>query len=207
MTHSFLTRLERGPVLADGAMGTYLYERGIPFDRSFDLLNLTDAPLVQAVHRDYIRAVVSEPDGMEPGRAARVEYAQAGHVAEHRLQHRPFVARVRDARGGQLLVRVREPFVRGSGLPGDVGVERVAVARHAALPPVPAPMVAVEGCMDRSRCHTVRGLRSGASDRRYDQCTRALLSMVKVSVQRLPKDLCWGTPSDLGLSLSPWVDG
>ena len=56
MNHPFLTRIERGPILADGAMGTYLYERGIPFDRSFDLLNLTDAPLVQAVHRDYIRA-------------------------------------------------------------------------------------------------------------------------------------------------------
>src|SRR5438876_57571 len=45
MNHPFLTRLERGPVLADGAMGTYLYERGIPFDRSFDLLNLAEAAI------------------------------------------------------------------------------------------------------------------------------------------------------------------
>jgi homocysteine S-methyltransferase len=37
-------------------MGTLLYERGIPFDRSFDLLNLTDAAIVQGIHRDYIRA-------------------------------------------------------------------------------------------------------------------------------------------------------
>ena len=56
MTHPFLKRLEQGVVLADGAMGTYLYEKGIPFDRSFDLLNLTDASLIQAVHREYIRA-------------------------------------------------------------------------------------------------------------------------------------------------------
>ena len=54
--HPFLTRLERGPILADGAMGTLLYERGIPFDRSFDLLNLTDPAIVQGIHRDYIRA-------------------------------------------------------------------------------------------------------------------------------------------------------
>jgi methionine synthase I (cobalamin-dependent)/5,10-methylenetetrahydrofolate reductase len=56
VSHPFLKRLEQGVVLADGAMGTYLYERGIPFDRSFDLLNLTDPALIQAVHREYIRA-------------------------------------------------------------------------------------------------------------------------------------------------------
>src|SRR3990172_5697354 len=56
MTHPFLQRLERGVVLADGAMGTLLYERGIPFDRSFDLLNISDPQLVQGIHRDYIRA-------------------------------------------------------------------------------------------------------------------------------------------------------
>jgi homocysteine S-methyltransferase len=56
MIHPFLKRLQQGAVLADGAMGTYLYEKGIPFDRSFDLLNLTDASLIQAVHREYIRA-------------------------------------------------------------------------------------------------------------------------------------------------------
>ena len=55
-SHTFLSRLKAGVVLADGAMGTYLYERGIPFDRSFDLLNLTDRALVQSIHREYIRA-------------------------------------------------------------------------------------------------------------------------------------------------------
>jgi len=56
MKHPFLERLSRGAILADGAMGTLLYERGIPFDRSFDALNLTDPAIVQGVHRDYIRA-------------------------------------------------------------------------------------------------------------------------------------------------------
>jgi len=54
--HPFLKRLAEGVVLADGAMGTVLYDKGIPFDRSFDVLNLTDPALVQAVHREYIRA-------------------------------------------------------------------------------------------------------------------------------------------------------
>ena len=54
--HPFLKRLSEGVVLGDGAMGTVLYDRGIPFDRSFDALNLSDPALVQAVHREYIRA-------------------------------------------------------------------------------------------------------------------------------------------------------
>ena len=56
MKHPFLERLDRGVVVGDGAMGTLLYERGIPFDRSFDLLNLTDQDLIRGIHREYIRA-------------------------------------------------------------------------------------------------------------------------------------------------------
>jgi len=55
--HPFLARLQQGiPLLADGAMGTFLYDKGIPFDRSFDALNLSEPALVQSVHREYIRA-------------------------------------------------------------------------------------------------------------------------------------------------------
>jgi len=56
LSHPFLERLQQGVILADGAMGTVLYERGITFDRSFDLLNLQEPALVQSIHRDYIRA-------------------------------------------------------------------------------------------------------------------------------------------------------
>jgi homocysteine S-methyltransferase len=54
--HPFVERLARGPVVADGAMGTFLYDKGIPFDRSFDAMNLLDAALIQSVHREYLRA-------------------------------------------------------------------------------------------------------------------------------------------------------
>mgnify|MGYP003578918836 CR=1 FL=1 len=43
MASTLLERLARGPLLADGAMGTQLYQRGIGFDQSFDGLNLTRA--------------------------------------------------------------------------------------------------------------------------------------------------------------------
>lgn len=56
MRSPFLDRLERGPLLSDGAMGSQLYARGVPYDRCFDELNLADPSLVQRIHRDYIRA-------------------------------------------------------------------------------------------------------------------------------------------------------
>jgi methionine synthase / methylenetetrahydrofolate reductase (NADH) len=56
MISPFLDRLERGPLLADGGMGTMLYARGVPYDRCYDELNLTRPELVQRIHREYIRA-------------------------------------------------------------------------------------------------------------------------------------------------------
>src|SRR3954451_14537893 len=56
MRSPFLDRLERGALLGDGAMGTQLYARGVPYERCFDELNLTEPALIQRVHREYIRA-------------------------------------------------------------------------------------------------------------------------------------------------------
>ena len=44
------------PLLSDGAMGTYLHERGISFKVCFDALNLSDPRMVGDVHREYIEA-------------------------------------------------------------------------------------------------------------------------------------------------------
>ena len=56
MTHPLLDRLASGPVLADGAIGTMLYEAGASLDQSFDALNLTLPDLVLGVHRAYLEA-------------------------------------------------------------------------------------------------------------------------------------------------------
>lgn len=56
MASPFLSRLAQGPILADGAMGTLLFERGIPYERSFDELNLTQPTLIEAIHREYLLA-------------------------------------------------------------------------------------------------------------------------------------------------------
>lgn len=54
---SFLNLLKAGtPLLADGAMGTVLHERGVDFARCFDELNLIDPDLVQSIHAGYLTA-------------------------------------------------------------------------------------------------------------------------------------------------------
>ncbi len=52
----FLDQLTRGPLLADGAMGTMLHARGAAFSGSFDELNLSQPGLVAEIHRAYIDA-------------------------------------------------------------------------------------------------------------------------------------------------------
>ena len=44
------------PVLADGAMGTVLYARGVFINRCYDELNLSDPNLILSVHEDYLHA-------------------------------------------------------------------------------------------------------------------------------------------------------
>ncbi|HEY6868024.1 MAG TPA: bifunctional homocysteine S-methyltransferase/methylenetetrahydrofolate reductase [Candidatus Eisenbacteria bacterium] len=56
MSSTLMARLAQGPLLADGAMGTRLYERGIPFDQCFDELNLSQPALVEGIHREYLAA-------------------------------------------------------------------------------------------------------------------------------------------------------
>jgi methionine synthase I (cobalamin-dependent)/5,10-methylenetetrahydrofolate reductase len=44
------------PILADGAMGTLLYARGIATSRCIDELNLSDPSLILAAHEEYLQA-------------------------------------------------------------------------------------------------------------------------------------------------------
>ena len=44
------------PVLADGAMGTVLYTRGVFIERCYEELNLSDPNLILSVHEEYLQA-------------------------------------------------------------------------------------------------------------------------------------------------------
>jgi len=122
--HPFLERIDKGVVLADGAMGTYLYERGIPFDRSFDLLNLTDAALVQSIHREYIRAGAQL---VETNTFGANRYRLQAHGATER-------ARIVNRAGAQLARNAREEVGEAVFVAGAIGPLGKPVAPLGTIP-------------------------------------------------------------------------
>ncbi|MGA2273256.1 MAG: bifunctional homocysteine S-methyltransferase/methylenetetrahydrofolate reductase [Bryobacteraceae bacterium] len=55
-SEEFRDQLAKRVLVADGAMGTMLYARGVFLNRSFDELNLSAPDLVRGIHQDYIKA-------------------------------------------------------------------------------------------------------------------------------------------------------
>jgi methionine synthase I (cobalamin-dependent)/5,10-methylenetetrahydrofolate reductase len=72
------------PILADGAMGTVLYARGIFINRCYDELNLSDPGLILSIHEEYLQAgaelLETNTFGANQFRLAR--HGLAGKVAE-----------------------------------------------------------------------------------------------------------------------------
>ena len=56
MREPFLERIDKRPVVCDGAMGTMLYAKGIPLSRCYDELNAAMPQLVKEVHLAYVKA-------------------------------------------------------------------------------------------------------------------------------------------------------
>jgi homocysteine S-methyltransferase len=52
----FREKLQERVIVADGAMGTMLYSRGIFINRCFDELNLSAPAMVREIHEEYVKA-------------------------------------------------------------------------------------------------------------------------------------------------------
>jgi homocysteine S-methyltransferase len=77
--------LGRGkPILADGAMGTMLHARGVPFDACFDDLVRTQPELIVSIHRAYLEAGAQliETNSFGANRHKLAAHGLAGQVAE-----------------------------------------------------------------------------------------------------------------------------
>ena len=72
------------PVLADGAMGTVLYARGIFINRCYDELNLSDPGLILSIHEEYLQsgAEILETNTFGANRFRLARHGMAGKVAE-----------------------------------------------------------------------------------------------------------------------------
>ncbi len=53
---NFWERIKQGVLIADGAMGTLLYEQGIPKGHCYDELNLSNPKLIREIHKAYLDA-------------------------------------------------------------------------------------------------------------------------------------------------------
>jgi len=88
MAGDLLFRLQKSPVLCDGAMGTLLYGKGIFINRCYDELNLSQPDLIGGIHHEYLQAgaeiIETNTFGANSFRLAR--HSLTGHVHEINLQ-------------------------------------------------------------------------------------------------------------------------
>src|ERR1700682_84083 len=56
LAQEFREQLSRRVMVADGAMGTMLYSRGVFINRCFDELNLSAPDIVRQIHQEYAKA-------------------------------------------------------------------------------------------------------------------------------------------------------
>ena len=112
---SFSEILANRPLLADGAMGTVLYARGVLISRCYDELNLSDPGLIQAIHEEYLEAgaEILETNTFGANRARLSRHGLAGKVAEINASG------VRIAR--QAVENLRQKQAGGAFVAGSVG--------------------------------------------------------------------------------------
>jgi len=103
------------PVLADGAMGTVLYARGVLINRCYDELNLSDPGLILSIHEEYLQAgaEILESNTFGANRFRLGRHGLAGKVNEINA------AGVRIAR--QAVERLKEKQAGEAWVAGAVG--------------------------------------------------------------------------------------
>src|SRR3974377_99409 len=114
-TEEFRERLARRVLVADGAMGTMLYSRGVFINRSFDELCLSSPDLVRQIHQEYVKAGAEILETNTFG-ASRPRLAAFGIAENLRAINCAAVRLAREAANGG-------PFVAGAVGPLGVRIE------------------------------------------------------------------------------------
>src|SRR5579864_6024850 len=99
----FRDQLTRRVVVADGAMGTMLYAKGVFINRCYDELNLSTADMVRQIHQDYVKAGAEILETNTYG-ANRVRLAGFGLVEKLKAINHAGVKLAREAARDQAFV-------------------------------------------------------------------------------------------------------
>ena len=101
---SFRDALSRqGPIVADGAMGTSLHDRGFPFDTCYEALSLSRPDIVTDIHEGFAKAGAQVIETATFG-ANRVRLARHGLAGKVREINTAAVALARGAAHGRAWV-------------------------------------------------------------------------------------------------------
>ncbi len=99
----FRKKLDAKIIVADGAMGTMLYAKGIFINRCFDELNLSAPQLVKEIHQEYVRAGAEVIESNTFG-GNRVRLAAFGFAEKLRAINETGVRLAREAAGEKAFV-------------------------------------------------------------------------------------------------------
>src|ERR1700684_2860510 len=99
----FRLRLQSKIVIADGAMGTMLYGKGIFINRCFDELNLSAPQLIKEVHQEYVKAGAEVLETNTFG-ATRIRLGAFGFSEKLRSINEAGVRLAREAAGDRAFV-------------------------------------------------------------------------------------------------------
>ena len=113
----FREQFSRRVLVADGAMGTMLYAKGVFINRCFDELNLSSPGMVKEVHQDYVKAGAEVLETNTFG-ANRLRLAAFGHVHNLKAINHAGVRIAREAAGDQAYV---------AGAMGPLGVQGITL--------------------------------------------------------------------------------
>ena len=110
----FREKLQDRVIVADGAMGTMIYSRGVFINRCFDELNLSAPTLVKEIHEEYIKAGAEIIETNTFG-ATRLRLANYGMADKVEAINRAGVKLAKEAAEGK-------PEVFVAGAMGPLGV-------------------------------------------------------------------------------------
>ncbi len=102
----FRERLARAPLLADGALGTLLFSRGIPQRACLDELATTRPDLIGSIHREYLEAGAEliETSSFGANRIRLAEFGLAPHAHAFARKAAQVAREARDVAGRDALV-------------------------------------------------------------------------------------------------------